>query len=138
MFNGLVKRSWDIFDRIKFVLASIIEFKRFPGSLKRQVPCIVHRIAALQLHALSRCFYVHVCACIRTCCCGHRKVLTTRGSLVLVQCQPASERASERASRKTVLRRLFSISISLRMESPDWEVSLLFESWHASGYSSVI
>lgn len=137
MFNGLVKRSWDIFDRIKFVLASIVEFKRFPGSLKRQVPCIVHRIAALQLHALSRCFYA--CMCMYTDMLlraskgpYHSRIFGTRS-------MPASERTSERASRKTVLRRLFSISISLRMESPDWEVSLmLFESWHASGYDSVI
>lgn len=91
-FNGLVKRS-GIFDRAKFVLASIVESKCFSGSLKRQVPCIVYRIAALQLHALSRCFYACMCRVYGRRC-GHRKILT-HSRILGARSMPASQRASE-------------------------------------------
>lgn len=98
---------------MKFMLTSIVEIKHFSSSLKRQVRALC---TTLQ-RALSRRFYICMCA---DSVAGIERSLPFRGSLVLAQRQPAGERAS----RKTVLRRLFSISISLRMESPDWEVSL--------------
>lgn len=79
------------------------------------------------VHCVPHCSFATTCALPVLLCMyvpriyGRRCIvrsLPTRGSLVLVQCQPAGERAV-----KTIPRRLFSISISLRMESPAGEVS---------------
>lgn len=78
-----------------------IEFQRFPGSLRRQVRALC---TALQLCtrsfslSLSR-YFMYVCARIYEMLgCGHRKVLTARGSF-----DTRSTPGSERASRKTTL-----------------------------------